>query len=581
MRVELSNAGFRYEKELILQHVDLQILPGSLTLVCGQTGSGKSTLLQLLAGLETPTEGRILYAARSGKLAVRVDDQRDAGGPHAAGESVVLDRRLACERIAIVFQMPETQLFAATVREDVGYGLKLRKVPQEERMRRVAAALRAVGLEPSEFLERSPFLLSGGEKRRVVLAGALVLQPEVLLLDEPTAGLDPQAQRELLEVIVRLRQTGVTLVVATHDLDLFFPLADQVVVLQKGRVAFAGSVRELAAQPDLLENAGLQPPFVARIAYRLRKKGLDLGNPLTVEELLGRLEDFTAGCVPFDSPAPSSITTPSLAARSPAAPWPATRSFPPLPVESPIHRLDPRMKWFAMIALSFACLNVTGGIGLAVSLGVVIALFWLAGVSWRKTRAFLRPFWLMFLLLLAVSAITLNHPDVPLFGPVGFSWQGAASGGLGVARFLLVILLGLLFTETTTGTPLREGFEWAIRPLRKVKVPTRDLSLAVSIALQFVPWILQKIGQLQKALAARGQAPIGWRKWTPRQISVLVVPLLISLLKMGDELATAIESRGYDRQAERTAWHPLEWNRSDSLALVVTAAIAGFIWWLG
>ena len=148
-------------------------------------------------------------------------------------------------------------------------------------------------------------------------------------------------------------------------------------------------------------------------------------------------------------------------------------------------------------------------------------------------------------------------------------------------RFLLVIALGLVFTETTTGAPLREGFEWGIRPLSKIKVPTRDLSLAVSITLQFVPWILQKVLQLQKALASRGQDTIGMRKWAPRQVALLFVPLLIIVIKMGDELATAIESRGYNKQVERTSWYQLKWTRKDTVASTLMIVIAGLFWWLG
>ncbi|MFC4766652.1 ATP-binding cassette domain-containing protein [Effusibacillus consociatus] len=560
MQIRFASVGFRYEREPILRDVNLEIPAGSLTVICGRTGSGKSTLLQLMAGLESPTAGTIRY-----KGAGETDDRILPAIPR--------------ERLAIVFQMPEAQLFAGTVQQDVGFGLEVRKVPKPNQLPRIEEALRRVGLESSEFLERSPFLLSGGEKRRVAIAGALVLEPELLILDEPTAGLDPAASRELLGILARLREQRMTIVVATHDLDSFFPLADQVVVMEKGQVAYAGGSKGLLMEATILQEAGLEFPSAARIASLLRKNGILVEAPLSVDELIESLER-------------GNLAEPSQAAdweliedtyRSEVVPISNRLAAPVLnqqPESSMLHRLDPRMKWFAMVSLSLACLSVANGWGVAASFALTAALFRFAKISWRRAWTFFRPVLFVFGFLFAISAVTFQNPDWSL-GPIGITWQGAKLGGIGVARFLLVILLGFLFTETTTGAPLREGLEWAIRPLRKVGVPTRDISLAVSIALQFVPWILEKMGQIRKALASRGQEITGIRKWSPRQISMMVVPLMISVLTLGDELATAIESRGYNRYVERTPWYELRWTRTDTVACGITAVTAGLIGWLG
>lgn len=214
MRIELADVAFRYEHEMVLREIVLQIPSGSLTVFCGETGSGKTTLLQVISGLEKPSAGTITYSE-----------------PNA--------RRWT----GIVFQSPETQIFAGTVQQDIEYGLELRGISKEERARKAAEALMRVGLEPATFLQRSPHLLSGGEKRRVVIAGALALEPKMLLLDEPTSGLDPAACRELVGVLQELRTEGLTILVSTHDLDLFFPVADRVCVMREGRISFRGARR--------------------------------------------------------------------------------------------------------------------------------------------------------------------------------------------------------------------------------------------------------------------------------------------------------------------------------------------------
>lgn len=575
MRIDVSGVAFRYDKATILHDIDLEIPSGSLTVFCGQTGSGKSTLLQVLAGLEKPSAGRVVYSEPD-------------------------ERALT----AIVFQQPETQLFAGTVQEDVEFGLAVRKVPKSEREQKAAEALRLVGLEPDVFGERSPYLLSGGEKRRLVIAGALASEPQVLILDEPTAGLDPAACRELAGILRELRAKGLTILVSTHDLDLFFPLADQVVALREGRVHFNGTAQELMASPEVLEAAGLELPAAARIAYRLRRKGLDVGFPVSAEDLLLSLQarvfdgekmrcDEKDAVVSRrsdgserqqDKETETEIGTLTVTkteivrvaeTETERWDWNLVQSEGTL-----AERLDPRMKWMGMVVLSIALLQVSTLWGVMSAVALLAALIRLADVSWRRTVAYLRPFLLMFFFLWVVSAISFERADVML-GPVGISYEGAIAGGLGVLRFLFVIALGLVFTETTSGAPLREGFEWGIRPLRKLKVPVRDLSLAVSIVLQFVPWILDKLTQLRKAFASRGQDPAGMRKWTPRRLTLLVVPLLILVIKMGDELAVAIESRGYDRQVERTSWYQLRWSGRDTFAGALMIGVAALLFWLG
>uniref|UniRef100_UPI00046FF1F0 energy-coupling factor transporter transmembrane component T n=1 Tax=Paenibacillus zanthoxyli TaxID=369399 RepID=UPI00046FF1F0 len=163
--------------------------------------------------------------------------------------------------------------------------------------------------------------------------------------------------------------------------------------------------------------------------------------------------------------------------------------------------------------------------------------------------------------------------------PFQFSAEGAISGGLSVLRLGLLISLGFLFTETTSGAPLREGLEWAIKPLGKLGVRTRNWSLAVSVTLQFIPWVLGKISSLQLALASRGNRKRERMRWTPKQISLMAVPLLLQVISMGDELATAIEARGYDPSKPRTPWLVLRWRRRDTAAVLIAVLAAALLWW--
>lgn len=239
MRIHADQLTFCYVGgRPAVQKISLDIPTGSLTVLCGVNGSGKSTLLRLLAGLAQPSSGQIHYGDGDGK---KTDNT-------------------TAELVSMVFQQPETQLFAGTVHKDIEYGLIERGVSKEKRTEIISSALAKTGLAYDEFAGRSPFLLSGGEKRRVSIAGALAVQPGLLILDEPTAGLDPQAAQALLEMVEELRSSGLTLIIGTHDLDSFLPVADKVIVMKQGAIHYDGPAPALTADPGLLADAGLIPP---------------------------------------------------------------------------------------------------------------------------------------------------------------------------------------------------------------------------------------------------------------------------------------------------------------------------------
>jgi energy-coupling factor transport system ATP-binding protein len=248
-----------------LRGVSVEIAPGDMVAIIGPTGSGKSTLIQHFNGLLKPSTGT-----------VRVDGQ-DLWAPRA-------DRRRARQQIGLVFQFPEYQLFEETVRRDVAYGPRNLGLGEATIEERVDEALRQVGLDPGAFGDRSPFTLSGGEMRRVALAGVLAMRPRALVLDEPTAGLDPRARRELMDRIETLHRQGLTIVLVTHNMDEVSRLADRVIVMHAGRIAAEGSPRAVFVREDDLHAIGLDLPQAARLMRELRRRGIAVDDALTMTQ---------------------------------------------------------------------------------------------------------------------------------------------------------------------------------------------------------------------------------------------------------------------------------------------------------
>jgi len=250
-----------------LTDVSLTIDAGEVVGVIGATGSGKSTLVQHFNGLLRPTTGRVLL------------DGVDVNGRGT-------DRRRLRQQVGLLFQYPEQQLFEETVFADVAFGPRNQGLSEEEVRARVHQALEQVGLPPARFTSRSPFDLSGGEMRRAAIAGVLAMEPRMLILDEPTAGLDPQGRREILAHVGRLHSArGMTIVLITHSMDAVAQLCKRLVVLDGGRLVADGPTRAIFADPASLAAIGLGVPQMTLLARRLRERGVPVRpDVLTVEE---------------------------------------------------------------------------------------------------------------------------------------------------------------------------------------------------------------------------------------------------------------------------------------------------------
>ena len=237
-----------------LDNVTLEVRKGEFLGIAGHTGSGKSTLIQHMNGILHPTNGRVV-----------------AFGRDVAEKGAANDVR---GRVGVVFQYPENQLFAATVAEDVAFGPRNLGLSEEEVSARVERSLRTVGLDPEEVAARSPFELSGGQQRRVAFAGVLAMEPEVLVLDEPAAGLDPKARKSFLDMVAHLHEKGLTVVMVSHNMDDLANLCDRVAVMSEGKLLMEGTPAEVFSQADELTAVGLATTSPEHFANLLREGGL-------------------------------------------------------------------------------------------------------------------------------------------------------------------------------------------------------------------------------------------------------------------------------------------------------------------
>lgn len=264
--------GGPYETKA-LDDVSLTIHDGEFIGLIGHTGSGKSTLVQHLNGLILPTSGQITV------------DGMDLADKNT-------DKRAIRRRVGLVFQYPENQLFEETVAKDIAFGPKNLGLDEAEIDRRVRTAMRRVALDYDKLSQRSVFELSGGQMRRVAIAGVLAMEPQTLVLDEPCAGLDPKGREEILGLISDLhRESGATIVMVSHSMDDVAALAERVIVMNHGKVAMDGAPREVFSRGEELRAIGLDVPQAVELAQKLREKGFDVPEGIyKIEEVRAAVE---------------------------------------------------------------------------------------------------------------------------------------------------------------------------------------------------------------------------------------------------------------------------------------------------
>lgn len=282
MSIEIKDMGFTYQpgtpwENTSLKNINLSIPSGQLVAVIGHTGSGKSTLAQILCGLLAPTTGSVTVE----------------------GISIQADTKVSqvVEKVGLVMQYPEQQLFAETIEEDVGFGPKNLGCSEKEVKQRVRRALIRVGLDPELFASRSPLMLSGGEKRRVAIAGILAMKPEVLILDEPLAGLDQAGSKVLLDLIKNYHNGGQrTIIWISHSMNDVAEVAQRMIVLNKGELVLDGTSEEVFSQKEDLDKWGLDIPVPMQILGALQARGKDVpGVALTLEDAYEKISAWLSG----------------------------------------------------------------------------------------------------------------------------------------------------------------------------------------------------------------------------------------------------------------------------------------------
>ena len=490
--------------QAILSGITLDVRPGEMTVVAGPSGAGKTSLLELVAGLRKPGAGALTLF----------------GEPLRRPEKLAATAR---RRIAYLFQSPERLFFRATLREEFEAALTERGVPGGEIPGRAAAALQALDL-PLDLLDRWPLELSGGQQRLVALALVQALEPALLVLDEPTAGLDRDYAHTVVRSLVRLCDRGTSVVLATHDLDRFVPVADRLLCIAGGRIVAQGSPAEVLASPAELVRAGVALPFAVRAAHAL---GLPGEPPLAIEAAADRLAAGEPPGEPIALPHPPAAVQPSST--------PAGRTLlPPL-------ALIPSV--VASLALGIAFL-VPAPLPLLAAYAaglVVLAAGW--GISPRVLGRRMLP-----VIVLGAMAVSLH-----LVAPGGdwsrFGELPGRDAGLTAARTMLrvvgPVLAAAVFCATVHPALLLRDFGSLVRSLPVLRSRGTDLPLALALVLRTAPGFTATAKTFQRARLARGVPPRRSPVDRMRTTMAMAVPLLLVTVQRSAQLAAALYLRGF------------------------------------
>ncbi len=298
MSIKIENLTHVYDKgtpneTVALNHINLEIEQGEFIGLIGHTGSGKSTLIQQMNGLLKPSEGNIIVNGLN--ITEGLDKPKRENKKYAkARKQRLIEVR---KKVGLVFQYPEYQLFEETIEKDIAFGPTNLGLNEVEIERRVKFAMKLVGLDYDLYSQRSPFELSGGQKRRVAIAGVLAMKPEVLILDEPTAGLDPKGRDEILMQIKKLHEhEKMTVIIVSHSMEDMAKIAQRLIVMNKGNIVLDGKPQTVFKEITLLEEIGLAVPQISYLIRALNEKGFSIDDDImTVESAINAILKSTKG----------------------------------------------------------------------------------------------------------------------------------------------------------------------------------------------------------------------------------------------------------------------------------------------
>lgn len=571
-------------KRTLLDHISVTMNRSEITLLLGCTGSGKTTLLQTIAGLKQPDSGDITLA----------------------GETMWHDGKVPKSvlfQMGLVFQFPEQQLFARNIKRELLYSLRPYRLSEAEQEQRIEATLahwdphRGDDTERRFHLGRSPFALSGGEKRRLGLALGYVTKPDWLLLDEPSAGLEAQSIKLLLDSLHEHRVEGGGAVIATHDLDTFLPHADRVLLLREGRLEADLTPLELYQHPEILVQAGIGLPPSMRLAAQLREAGMPISSQaMTPEEMaesilrsgmektdasLNAESEHDTFAMTQETCTMTSGTVISKADRSEAAVSAVTDSLlngiestvPSSSSFSSSSRLksmmDPRLKWILyMLLVTAAMLQHHWG-------GLTLTLIPVAGALAILPRQMLigciklmKPLVLFFVLSTALSGSTLTTGESGI--QLGFSLTQAEGTLLNLYRLFIITLASLWFSLTTPYGRMVEGLNWVLAYGRKIKLPVASFALAVSLIFRFIPMIWSEWQRFSLIVRARGKAALKPNTVRVRDLGPMVIPLIMALFQRAEDMTIGMEMRKVRENGAFGARSSLlSWSRRDTLISIL------------
>ena len=536
-----------------LDDVSFTVEEGDFVGIIGATGSGKSTLITHMNGLNKPTSGKIYI------------DGRDLW----ADPEKIRDFRFLT---GLVFQYPEYQLFEETCYKDIAFGPKNMGLDEAEVDRRVHEAADFVGLDPA-LLERSPFELSGGQKRRVAVAGVMAMKPRILVLDEPAAGLDPEGRDDILsEVKEYHKKTGTTVLLVSHSMEDIAKYANRVLVMSNKKIAMYDTVEKVFARaPELLE-LGLSVPQVTKIFLKLREMG---GRPC------GRVHHPLRGQDPAGSKAP-----PRCRGKPCAAPQRCPERGCCLmlrditigqhfPGNSLVHRFDPRLKLVLTIAYIVLLFAASNPLGLTLSILFLGVMYKVAKIPVKMIGKSLKPILPIVLFTAVLNLFFVSGEGDPLvhFWFLNIYAEGVRYAVLMAVRVMALIAGTSLLTYTTSPIVLTDAIEQLLKPLGKLHFPVHELAMMMSIALRFIPTLIEETDKIMNAQKARG-AQLDTGKMTDRVKALVpvLIPLFISAFRRADELAMAMECRCYRGGTGRTRLKVLRCEKQDYIDLAVCIA---------
>lgn len=542
-----SHVSIAYENAEVLNDISLSIPSGRVTLIAGRSGAGKTTLACLAAGLTKAQSGSVLLG----------------GTAPVPGE------------VALAFQNPEQQLFLETVEHELAFAPRNLGCSEDEIARRVSEA--ASQLEIKELLPSDPFCLSGGQARRVALASILTLNPRAVVLDEPTAGLDAPARAALHRLVQDIACKGLPVLVVSHDLEEWLAIADQVILLADGTIAWQGTPDALASDIDAFARAGLEPPEswqLRELLVQAEKRDSAGVNGVTSVETAAQGQEAGAVRGPEGSatqePEGSVTRDPkSTAAQGPKAT--AARELKGVATQEPssqgpkaaarpgqkdtagrgLEGVDARVKVILLLVATAALFAARAPWTLAVWAMLCLLVLRASGIGGKAVARALKPVALLFAFIVCANLVSCDgSADVAIAGSVGISTVGAARAATAVARIIMLVCLALSVAASTTPTKLAQACTSLMRPLGHIGVPIEDVGLVLSMALRFIPVVSEEAGRIRLAQRARGvNFDEGSVLRRVRAWAAVLTPLVVGLFRRADRVAESMDARCYGQRS--------------------------------